>query len=453
MNFHFNDKLNFFSFLALLFLCSLPSIILNLIVINSGLILSPDISSGQYIVNALGLYEDGEYTYINHLLERSVELKNLPLYPIFLYLNFLVFGKLSFIPILFFQSFLHGATSIIIGKIISKFNKNWFLIGCLVSSIWPHLVWRSSYIFPETLFVFFITISLYFLINFILDTDNNKLKNLIFYSIFISLSFLTRLSGILLIFTIPVFIFFFLFIHKKEIFIKSCLISILPILISIILLSPWGNFIYKNTGEFALSSQSGSWLLNHTYPCLCTKFGCGKRDPDCLKTAISRYDSRLNEITIDNEILSSNEQKKLAKELILELPKTKIVVSTIGSWIKVFYHTIINEFFGRFSMKETYISNYLDSDKEFLEDLYNNKTVLFWFLFQFSLIISRILQLSGLIKGILNKRTSMLFIGLSIFILTFLMPMIGNGVTRYRIPLEPVLIIFTFAGFIKKNRL
>ena len=142
---------NFFLFFA----CSIPALIVCMI--YSYFFSIPDISYDRnYLYAAENILERGYYTGYNAL----------PLYPYFLAILFKVFGTNYFVPI-FFQAFFHGLTAYLLAKIAKFYNSRWFYPTLIISSLWPHLLWRTTYIFPETLFVLFTVLSLYFILLFL----------------------------------------------------------------------------------------------------------------------------------------------------------------------------------------------------------------------------------------------------------------------------------------------
>ena len=129
---------NFFLFFA----CSIPALIVCMIY-SYFFFYTIDISYDKnYVYAAENILEKGYYTGYN----------SLPLYPYFLAILFKVFGTNYFVPI-FFQTFFHGLTAYLLAKIAKFYNSRWFYPTLIISSLWPHLLWRTTYIFVTSYFI------------------------------------------------------------------------------------------------------------------------------------------------------------------------------------------------------------------------------------------------------------------------------------------------------------
>ena len=87
--------------------------------------------------------------------------------------------------------------------------------------------------------------------------------------------------------------------------------------------------------------------------------------------------------------------------------------------------------------------------------IYEDRLMLFWLFSQIVLIFSRAIQVIGLYNLLFSKKNIYEFLLLSMFFVPMLFSIIAMGTIRYRIPLEPFLIILTISGLfyiIKKFR-
>ena len=134
-----NKYLN--NFLLILF-ASIPSFSICILSYYSFPIVDPKVYDDKFIEAAkqilhIGFYSDNWY---------------LPLYPYLLSIFFKFFGINTFYPILF-NAFFHGLTSFLLAKIAKNFNTKWFYPTLILASCLPHLIWRTTYVYAETLFI------------------------------------------------------------------------------------------------------------------------------------------------------------------------------------------------------------------------------------------------------------------------------------------------------------
>ena len=93
-------------------------------------------------------------------------LQRLPLYPLFIYLNFKIFGFNNLVALLFFQSFLCSLTIFLTIKILKtlKLDHNIIVILSILFNL--HIFYRFSVFLPNAFFLFFVTVFIYFFTNF-----------------------------------------------------------------------------------------------------------------------------------------------------------------------------------------------------------------------------------------------------------------------------------------------
>jgi len=223
----------------------------------------------------LGYKLTAENILSNHIIgiDKEPSVYRLPLYPIFLSF-FLLFSEnnffLSLINVIL-VSLSAGLVYILSYKIYD--NRKIAFIGGLLYLINPTFIFFSSVLASENLFVFFLLLSIIFLVDFI------KTNNYLFFylsAILLGLSSLTRGEGI---FYFPIFIIFILLFTKcnlKEKFLKS----ILFIVIFLLTLSPW---LVRNKlvfNEFGLSSTGG---INFYFAHNSDTYGCVPLENTLLK--------------------------------------------------------------------------------------------------------------------------------------------------------------------------
>lgn len=433
-------KENFF----LIFLACLPSIFIFL---------------SYYSAIQGNFYSDIGWHYDDKFIQAAKQILNngfysdnyyLPLYPYFLALFFKIFGT-NFIYPIFFNIILHGSTALMLANIAKSFNLKWFYPTLILSSFWPHLIWRTSYIYAETLFIFLIVSSLFFLFNFL---SKKKIYCLIASSLFLGLSLITKGSNIFLIFVLPFFLFF---IIKKKItnsYLTSFKLVLIYIFIFVFVMSFQFLRIYKETGYFGYSYQTGNRLYSYIYPCLASTFGCGSKNINAVKKAKDLFEEEKRKLEvkeIENTYYKDLIHKKIAINLIKQLEFSQIVAASVGGYLKLFFHNITYDVFERLDIKSLHLTefkgNIFIKTKSMINKIFKEeKLMIIWFVAQLFLFLSRIIQILGLLYFCNLKSKIYEFLLLLIFFIPILFPVLSLGTTRYRAPLEPILIILTVSG-------
>ena len=438
--------------ILLIFLASLPSlIVIALSHYNFPLFIENYKSSydGNFVAAAKQILETGGYSGIH----------NFPLYPYVVAFIFKVFGTNPLFPIIM-NAFFHGLTAFLLANISKKFNSSWFYPTLIITSLWPHLLWRTTYLYAETFFTLMIVTSLFFIFIYF---EKKKIYYLLLSSVFLGFSIITKSANIFVLFILPLFLFFLFYKKiKKNIFYSFKLVLIYVFIFSFIL-SFQVLRIYKETGYIGYSTSSGFILLNYVYPCLQTKFGCGKKDRPAMYESWKAFDKEMIDVNYPdsiNPVYMSNVKKEIAIKLIKEIDLNQIFIATFGGYVKLFMHNFTYDVFRRLEIKSIHLTdftgNFYTKMKLMLKQIiYEDRLMLFWLFSQIVLIFSRAIQVIGLYNLLFSKKNIYEFLLLSIFFVPILFSIIAMGTIRYRIPLEPFLIILTISGLfyiIKKFR-
>ena len=424
----------------LIFLSSIPSLFICLFVYNNISIIDVSVYDDKFILAANQILLNGTYS-DNYYL---------PLYPYLLAFIFKIFGTNLFYPILL-NSIFHGISVFLIAKIAERFNKKWFYLSLILGAIWPHLIWRTTYVYAETFFILLVVTSLYFLFSFI---DKKRIFYLLISSFFLGLSLITKSSNIFVLFLLPFFLIYFFNNQITKSYFLSIKLVASYLLVLFIVLSFQFLRIYKETGYLGYNYQSGNALLSYVYPCLSTKFGCGKKNLDSMKKGMELYD---NELKISDSTDSENRfyqnivRKKIAIDLLKELDFKQSTISAIGGYTKLFFHNFTYDLFERFKITTIHLTdftgNFLIKTKKMLYEIFQNKEIMFiWIISQFFLFFSRFIQILGFYSFLKSKDKIYDFLLLLVFFIPCIFPVLGQGTIRYRAPLEPLLIIFTISG-------
>jgi len=148
----------------------------------------------------------------------------------------------------------------------------------------------------------------------------------------------------------------------------------------------------------------------------------------------------IDKLLIEDQALLTKAYKEIFFELIKDLDVKIAMQSVTMSYAKLMLH---NSLINIFDMHKIDYSEYKIPNNF-------NKFTFFWLIAEILLIISRFLQaycLYDYIKNNSKKRFLIFF--LFFFCICFLIPAIGIGNHRYRLPIEIVLTIFTILGLKK----
>ena len=347
-------------------------------------------------------YFDDEYEYFK-MVQNFLEGKGLiiaenlkafrpPLYPLFLSLLY-SFG-LNFSGIRIIQAIISTITIYFIYRIgKTVFSEKIGIFSAGISSIYPFFIFYTGFLLTETLFIFLVVLSIFYLVR-IVDEDNSYFPFI--GGIFLGLAGLCRPTMELFM---PISIFLILSFRRS---LKERIKKILILAISFIfVLSPWIIRNYKIFHKFIPGTTMGGWVFwegNNPY----SEGGpCRYFPKNILKIDEIKRDRLLYQKTI---------------QVIKENPKRFL-------WL------LKNKFL-RFW-------NVVPNAAEFSTFLYRIISVLsFGILLPFFCI--------GFLISLKNKKANFMHF-LIIFFTIFHMVFLSS--IRYRVPIEPFYIIFAVYGF------
>ena len=288
---------------------------------------------GIYVGLGLSMLETGNFSY-NNGDGYTIETERTPLYPFFLAFVWDIAGYNPW-AIVFIQSLIDSISCVIIGLISSLFVPKAFLLGGLLSAINMNLVVSSGMILPDSLFVFLFTLFIWFSISYL---NSQKIKYLIYLSLALSLSILTRPVAYYLI---PILGFIFLwFLFLKGYSLKAIALHILVFFLTTsILLVHLISRNYEKFETISITSQSGVHLSGYLVP-LTIHFSEGKpylEAVDEVKEMIDNYESdRYIDKYESNPFEVSRYKSKISITRLLEIDSTKIAYSwLLGSTLNL----------------------------------------------------------------------------------------------------------------------
>jgi 4-amino-4-deoxy-L-arabinose transferase-like glycosyltransferase len=326
----------------------------------------------------------------------------MPGYPLFLAGIFSVFGE-SFLAVRVAQALIGGGISFLIYAIANKvMNKRVAFVAVIISVFYPTLVFWSGALISEYLFTFSILCLILFLLKFI---DNFTYKMAMGTGMLLGITLLIRP---MLVFW-PIFIVLWVFLCRKYDFKEILNKCFVMCIFTIITLSPWIIRNYMVLGHFVPFTTDGGYALyvsNHP---------TGDGTSNLLNDEVIKFEDRVDEMDLDpvesnnyyfNEFLNNI---KNAPFLYLKLIPKKF----IRLW-SIYPHT---------SIKHAIIS-----------------------------ILSYGILLPFAIYGIwysnfhLRNTYGILMTLLFVYVTLFFC-FLFYGLTRFRFPVEPYIIIFSAISF------
>jgi len=255
-----------------------------------------------------------------------------PIYSSFLGLLYYFFG--TSILVYAIPQIILGTISCYLTYVIAKeaFSPKIGLLACFLLSIYHPIVWWTSYIRAETLFIFLLLVAILFILKAV--KNNLDIKNTVVSGIFLAVSCLCRTAVLYL----PIFIVFYfiiVFFRKDK---KRLLYGIAIFLLSFYLsLSPWAYRNYTIYNKFTITS-SDAWA---------TFYGCNVTSAD-----LPFFD--LYEIKYDEEKagLASSKGLKEASVAFVKKHPLKYIKLSIKRFIA---------FWGPVTKKPSFIKKLLDT--------------------------------------------------------------------------------------------
>jgi len=426
--------------------------------------------ASQYYIPALSFIEYGEFLTNDG---STIFTRGTPLYSILLAIPISIFGiDESTIAIVCIQSILLYSTGFLSRQILLQFTSKFGLLLHALVVFNPNSIITAHLVQSETLFTFLIVWSVVVAFRIINDFS---LKNIIFLGVLTGLATLTRPVGLYLLIFWPMFILISLIIKGKlnidnrSIFLRKSqwakLLSI--VIIGGLVISPWYIRNYVKTGELFLTSNAGAYLSDQY-------FQLKNKGSGWSVIEAQKEHNRIFSSYMDKEGKSAdyclNKRDLSCNDVLTHVSIMAIAGENLTTHIKALFDSWATLFF---SGGASNIRNYLGlHGKSLIVDFQSNsfnglgsimtlvKSMNPSYLFIFVLTtmfttISRAVGLFGVYCLLKNNKWRPY--GLLIFevILIFTAAYLYLGQSRFRVPLEPFLMLFTvigIAGMVKKYR-
>jgi hypothetical protein len=380
------------------------------------------------------------------------DLDILPGYPLFLAAVFKIFGLGNYTAVAFVQVILYGTVTVAIALSARSFRAEWMWPAAFLAAVWPNMVVRPTTIMSETLFLFYFVWGMCAL----LWLPKGRYVFWLLFSTGLCFGMAYMVRPILLFFPVLVLPAIF-YILKRDLgypVIKAFMLSTIPFLVMILFTVPQYVQSYNSYGVAKFNTQRGANALRWLYPCLAMEWGCGKRDISLVNFATDKYKaglSKLPDADKNNVIVKDLLREKVAAELISDLPLLTLVKGVVGSTLRSLLHNVTYEVMTRLSIPRVHFGEVDGPDvfervRLFVISFASAPWMWLWMIFQTALMISRGVQLTGLliIRRFKYRTKSLLLFSM---ILSFAGVSVGFGSVRYRTPMEPEFIIFTIIGW------
>ena len=403
---------------------------------------------------ALSLLKHGEFVTLND--PSILQTYRPPLYPI--YEAFMLFiGNGNIISIIIGQILLLWFAGIITYRMVEKILPSRGIVGLVLVVFNPNALGTAHLVQSDILYMFMVTITLYYLL---LYSSRGSFKLSVLIGLLFGLSCLVRTSGQYLIPLFPIiYIIVGLLQEKKQPILTHLYRGLISIIFAVAVVFPW-----------VQHNASAGWGYNLT---------TSEIESVYFKDNVIYLESILNNISLNNagNKITEDEQRHISsyaekwlqmskqekssaivdyyKKRIFTYDYNTVTKGFIDSWIGLFgaggaanLHNILaldgSRSIQAMSSSEKHMSR---TDAVFDTLLKSNLVVISISLLSFIyVIVLRILGLIGLVRMIRCREYGVLFI-LSGVITYFMLIALFVGNSRYRLPIEPALIIMAVYGF------
>jgi len=247
--------------------------------------------------------------------------ERVPGYPLFLAFLRIFFGD-SYIPILALQGIIDSGTCVLIGLLGAMLSNPIGRLSAVLAALWPNLIIHSNFLLSEALFLHLFVWMLYFSARFLTD-PRPQFAGLtgLFLGVSLTLRSILQLAApvmVLLAFTAPL-------IQRKPL--KTAILSCIALALACAI--PLSPLLTRNISAFdsaALSAQSGHHLLGWVVP-LVRGIGDGTPHDLASRQTYEGYNAYLTENNIaptDNPFRESARMSEYAFSELQKIPATWI---------------------------------------------------------------------------------------------------------------------------------
>ena len=404
--------------------------------------------SGKYSRPAIELLQSGGLT-----RDGEPELQRLPGYPLFLAAIYALFGIGNDLAVVLVQAALAAATVVLTGLAASALNRDWFWPAVILAAATPNIGYRASIVLTEPLFLFCVAGAVCAGL-WTMYGSRPWLASAL-SSAFSAMCFMTRPAFLLFPALSAPVLYWALRRNGAISRGHAAAIAVLPIVLCAVVAVPHMLSIQRATGHLTFTTQSGRQALEWVYPCLAARLGCGTPNAEALQRASDRLAAAIAELPADqrnDEVVVDRVRGQLARELLLELPPTHLVVSAIGAAAKMMLHNAIYELNQRTGVESVFFSQVSGETlpqraANFLSEIAARPWMVAWLAAQLALFGFRGVQAVGMVSALKTPEYRMAGLYLLATSVALAVVTVGLGNPRYRVPLEPMLILLTLLGW------
>ena len=430
-----------------IFLIALSARFLNLFFIDSLAIHANIEDSSIYLMGTKSWIESGFFS-ITTETGFSDQTERMPGYFVFL-IPFVSTLENSIPFIVATQSLVDATSCVLIARLAAFIDPLLGITSGVTAALWHNTILHSSFILTETIFLFLLCCMLVAAASFL---TTSKLRYALIAGLICGLAISTRTIALFIPFAMAAAALA-ITLYKRQKFSRGILAGFLVIVFCALPLTPVLERNLDKYNTIQLTSQNGVFLLNWVIGQI--KTSQSGRDFDTESRALNEKLSKqlqqkyANPSSLDPFELS-NERVELAKLELESLPANAIVKSWVSGAIQNLASPAIAIDPRVRQLNEK--SFYNSEGKNIFEKSYNfiaGNNSKFVIILLIGLLISLILSITQLVGFfLLVKRHKWAATFGLLYILYFLLISGPVGSAKYRIPIEPALIIFQSAFFV-----
>ena len=370
------------------------------------------------------------------------ETERVPLYHMFLIPFNWIFGDV-FLPPLLAQTVINSFTCVIISMLGDMINKKTGLFAGLFAALSFNLILHSSLILSETIFLFLMTSMLFFAARYL---NRRRLLDASLVGLFCGLAIMTRTLVLLMPLAMAVAAPF-ISRYYRERWTSGFVAALVMLLFAALPLAP---IIHRNLSQFdtpQLTSQTGVFMLNWVVG-ISKSLESGKGFDEVSEELNEQLEAKILKKFGKGAVLSPFELSNQSLELAFEELKIIPLSSIAKGWVYGAINNLASPAVAldprvrKLNINSFYNSqgtNIFDRAIDFLSN--NSSTYIFFLLGGVIVsILGIFLQMFGL-GALLRYHVWIALFG-TLFIMYFLLVSGPIGSAKYRIPIEPVLILF-----------
>ena len=470
------DQSNYRNECILLFVFILVNLLMYLFSFDSYAPLAAGADAGQYLRPARSLVDYGEFTmnppgWTPEMGESRPFTFGTPLYSILLAIPYYLFGQNEFFyaAVIIIQCSLLYFTGWLSRLFLPFFNSSRNILIHALVIFNPNSLTTAHLIQSETLFAVFVVISLLYIFKYI---KYGSISNLVIAGISAGLLTLTRPAGLYFVYMIPIILIAIALFRSiqnrgenkinRPISISS-FSFVIPILVAFLIMSPWYARNYINSNEVFLTTESGYYIKDN-YQTLIQR-GRGLTEEEAFEISDNQQLEYFKQNGVGSDCLTDGRNPDCG-EHVFDAVLKGILNEPIKSHSKaLFYSWGVLYFSGGASNFRNYIG--LEGNS-IIVDFHQEKFrgigtitrlikrmevdyLLIFIVFTGFAVIARFTALIGIFRLARNPNHVAYLIAIIGTLLIFTAMYLYLGQSRFRVPIEPVLLLLSVLSFRRKQ--